>query len=46
MTKAEKAAIIFGLATTTLLAGYSVIKPRINSGSNSKSVIERRNAIL
>lgn len=29
MTKAEKAAIIFGLGSTAVLALYSIIKPRI-----------------
>lgn len=29
MTKAEKAAIIFGLGSTACLALYSIIKPRI-----------------
>ncbi|CAD8073908.1 unnamed protein product [Paramecium sonneborni] len=46
MTKAEKAAIIFGLGSTALLAIYSIVKPRMSQGNNTESLIQRRNAIL
>ncbi|CAK77526.1 unnamed protein product (macronuclear) [Paramecium tetraurelia] len=46
MTKAEKAALIFGLGYTALLAVYSIVKPRITQRSKSESLIERRNEIL
>ena len=39
MTKAEKAAIIFGLGSTAVLAIYSIVKPRISQGNNTESLI-------